>query len=175
MKFWLKNHISNLCILAIFALSVALFAFNAKIYGDIFRYVLPLSCLILPFWRKDFELFKELVFALICASLATYLIKFMILQISSDYAEFLSFAIRPINGEFSGFPSGHTTTAFVGFAFASFYFGKKWQILFFILALMVGISRILSFYHTPLQVLCGAILGFGVSFLVIRFLQNRAI
>lgn len=170
------NLIKNLAFFALIALAIALIIFDFKIYGDIFRYLLPLLCAFLPLYERDFEKLKALIFATLISTLATYLTKFCITHLVAqhDMGAFFSFAQRPINmARFDGFPSGHTQGAFAGFAFAFVYFKMRWKILFFCLALMVGISRIYSGYHTILQVICGALAGFFISYFVIRFLQKR--
>lgn len=165
----------NIAFVAMIAVSLVLCVVNFKVYGDIFRFVLPFLCVILPFYRKDFEILKQLIFAFLFSSLAVYLIKFCITFLVSHYnlGDIFAFAMRPINGKFSGFPSGHTAGAFISVAFGYFYFHQKWKILFLCLAILVGISRIYSQYHTILQVVCGGIIGFFISFFIIKYLKNR--
>lgn len=175
-QFHKLNLIKNLAFFALIALAIALIAFDFKIYGGIFRYLLPLLCAFLPLYERDFERLKALIFATLISTLATYLTKFCITHLVAqhDMSEIFSFAQRPINmARFDGFPSGHTQGAFISVAFAFAYFKMRWKILFFCLAFLVGISRIYSGYHTILQVICGGIVGFFVSYFVIRFLQKR--
>lgn len=58
-------------------------------------------------------------------------------------------------------PSGHTFTAFFCMTFLIFYFdlNRSWQIILFILALLVGISRIYLMCHFKEDVFIGSILG----------------
>lgn len=167
----------NVAFVAIIIVSLALCAINFKLYGDIFRFLLPALCVIVPFYKKDFEVFKQFIFALLLSSLAVYLIKFGIVNLVKHYdlGDIFAFAMRPINGHFSGFPSGHTAGAFISVAFGYFYFSRKWKILFLCLAIIVGVSRIYSGYHTILQVICGGGLGFLISFFTIKYLKERTL
>lgn len=65
------------------------------------------------------------------------------------------------------FPSGHTTTAFaLFFVFSLFAKDKKWQILFFILALSTAFARVYLLQHFFIDVYFGSILGVLVSIIV---------
>lgn len=168
----------NLAFFALIAFALALGLWNFKKYGDFFQLALPALCVVLPLYQKDFEKLKQLIFAILASTLITHLCKLSIpyLVAQHEMGEVFSFAQRPIDmTRFDGFPSGHTQGAFIAVAFAFAYFKMRWKVLFFCLALMVGISRIYSQYHTILQVICGALVGFFISYLVIRFLQKRTI
>ncbi|MBD3345804.1 MAG: phosphatase PAP2 family protein [Chitinivibrionales bacterium] len=60
--------------------------------------------------------------------------------------------------KYRSFPSGHTNTAFSAATLCAFLFGG-WYYLTFILAALVGYSRIYMGVHFPLDVLFGAIDG----------------
>lgn len=176
-QFYGLNLVLNLSFFALIVVALTLIAFDFKKYGDIFRFVLPALCVFMPFYERDFEKLKQLIFAILLSTLVIQGVKFGISYAVAHYdmGAFFSFAQRPIDMKrFDGFPSGHTQGAFIGFAFAFVYFKMRWKILFFCLALMVGISRIYSGYHTILQVICGAIISFLICYFVITFLQKRA-
>lgn len=167
----------NLAFFALIALATALIVWNFKKYGDIFQILLPALCVFMPFYERDFEKLKQLIFAILLSTLVVQATKLGISYAVAHYemGEIFSFAQRPIDMKrFDGFPSGHTQGAFIGFAFAFVYFKMRWKILFFCLALMVGISRIYSGYHTILQVICGGLVSFLVCYFAIKFLQKRA-
>jgi membrane-associated phospholipid phosphatase len=68
----------------------------------------------------------------------------------------------------NSFPSGHTLSAFSMFCILSFMVEKKaWQILFFLIALTVGLSRIYLLAHFKEDVYAGAIIGSAVSLFII--------
>ncbi len=77
------------------------------------------------------------------------------------------------------FPSGHTMTAFALAAIISFLYKKKWVVVsLFILAVLVGFSRIYLLQHYYIDVLWGAILGFIAAhtgiFIFRNFIAKRA-
>ncbi|MCB9476734.1 MAG: lipid-A-disaccharide synthase [Deltaproteobacteria bacterium] len=66
------------------------------------------------------------------------------------------------------FPSGHTATAFA-IAMGLFYIGRRrrrW--LWFLPALVIGVSRIAVGVHFPLDVLFGALVGGGGTYILLR-------
>ena len=66
-----------------------------------------------------------------------------------------------LNGGANSFPSGHTMSAFALYAFLAFCFPQKKSLgaLFFIIAFLVGISRIYLVQHFFEDVYLGAIIG----------------
>ncbi len=61
---------------------------------------------------------------------------------------------------YNSFPSGHTMTIFAVAAMFSYLFARPlWSILWFVLALMVGLSRIYLLQHFGIDVIAGAVLG----------------
>lgn len=62
------------------------------------------------------------------------------------------------NGDYFSFPSGHTAV-FFAIAAAIFYFNKKWGMIAFVVATLVGISRIYVGVHWPVDVVAGALIG----------------
>ena len=65
------------------------------------------------------------------------------------------------------FPSGHATF-FMAIAFAIFFNHKKVGYVFILFALLIGVARIVSGVHFPVDILGGYILGFAIAF----FLKN---
>lgn len=62
------------------------------------------------------------------------------------------------------FPSGHTLSSFTG-AISIFMFNKKYGILAIILAILIGISRLVLLVHYPSDVIIGAFLGIIIAIL----------
>lgn len=165
--------LSNLAFILLILGALVLCYMNIELYGEIYRF-LPLLCFLPLLKPLNMQKIFELFIALAIASLVTYICKFVIshLALNANLDDLLSFAKRPINGEFKGFPSGHATTAFVGVAFAYLYYGLKWKIAFLAFAILVGISRILSLWHTPLQVFVGSIVGFFAAIITLKLLAR---
>lgn len=113
---------------------------------------------------KDFIGFRQQALGYIAVVGATYAVKYS-LYFASPYAkDTLAFAKRPTSESYEAFPSGHTASAFAAVGFVAKRYGAKLGIPAFILATAVGESRILLEKHTILQVICGGILGFLLSF-----------
>ncbi len=68
--------------------------------------------------------------------------------------------IRGASATGSGFPSGHSATAFAGAIVLVFVLTGWWRAVPFVLAMLVGLARIYVGAHLPLDVLGGA--GVGV-------------
>jgi len=71
-------------------------------------------------------------------------------------------------GSLTSFPSGHTMSGFALFTFVALVFPRKKMVglLFFLLALIVGISRIYLVQHFLKDVYLGAIMGTGIGVLL---------
>jgi len=70
------------------------------------------------------------------------------------------------NTDYQSFPSGHATI-FFALATAIYFFNKKWGIVTFIVAILVGLSRIFVGVHWPIDVLAGAVIGI-ISGIIVR-------
>ena len=72
-----------------------------------------------------------------------------------------------LDSAFHSFPSGHTTDLFTSVIFAALLVKKSWQkILIISFAVLMGFTRIALAKHFPYDVIAGAVIGTGVSFLV---------
>jgi membrane-associated phospholipid phosphatase len=71
------------------------------------------------------------------------------------------------------FPSGHTASGFLVFALLAVFTKNKWlQLLCFLSALSVGVSRIYLLLHFEEDVLAGAVLGVFSAYFVYYFLHK---
>jgi len=70
-------------------------------------------------------------------------------------------------GNYDSFPSAHTAFAFMVATF-SYQYSKRIGALLYILAVFVGMGRILVGVHFPLDVLVGAVVGAIVPLVLIR-------
>jgi membrane-associated phospholipid phosphatase len=82
--------------------------------------------------------------------------------------------IELLRGETS-FPSGHTASAFALWGWAAFQFPriKVLQIVFFLTAFLVGVSRVYLTQHFPQDTLFGSAIGLSIAVLVEYFLGSR--
>lgn len=65
---------------------------------------------------------------------------------------------------YNSFPSGHTSAAFgLLFMLSLLTEQKKWSMLFFIIALLVGISRVYLLQHFFRDIYAGSLVGVGIS------------
>ena len=69
------------------------------------------------------------------------------------------------------FPSGHTLVSFEA-ATALWFYHRKWGVAAFVLAALIGLSRLYLFVHYPTDVMAGAVLGIGIG-LAACFVTNR--
>ncbi len=88
--------------------------------------------------------------------------------VAATYA--LKFSVnrtRPNGGAYS-FPSGHTSSAFSGATLIQLKYGYKYGVPAYILAGFVGYSRVYTGHHYWSDVIAGAVLGTGLTYLVYR-------
>ncbi|MBT8183988.1 MAG: phosphatase PAP2 family protein [Eudoraea sp.] len=72
---------------------------------------------------------------------------------------------RPHDNGDNAFPSGHTSTAFQGASFIQKRYGWKYGVLAYALAGFTGFSRIQANRHDAWDVLAGAAVGIGSTYL----------
>jgi undecaprenyl-diphosphatase len=121
-------------------------------------------------------LFKKTRLMAICAGGSIVLGRLIIAEIikrlySSPRPYIILEGVKKIivgNTDYQSFPSGHTTI-FFAFATAIYFFNKKWGIISFIAAILVGLSRIFVGVHWPIDVAAGAVIGV-MSGIVVGFL-----
>lgn len=74
----------------------------------------------------------------------------------------------------NSFPSGHTTSAFAFFlVLAYFTKNKALQFLYFILAVMVGFSRVYLSQHFILDLLAGSFIGVSITILFQLYFEKK--
>jgi undecaprenyl-diphosphatase len=77
-----------------------------------------------------------------------------------------------IETPYDSFPSGHAT-AFFALAVAMYMYDKKWGTVFFIIAILISLSRVISGVHFPIDILAGAIIGSTVAYIVHKLLVKK--
>lgn len=116
--------------------------------------------------KEDYEGLKELAIGFGATMGVTYTFKLSLDALGKKYPTQVAFAQRPNHGTFNGFPSGHTASAFSAAGFMQKRYGWKWGLPTALLAALTGVSRVLAQRHTPFQVVSGAMIGFGINYLV---------
>ena len=69
------------------------------------------------------------------------------------------------------FPSGHTSSSFAAATALSLHY-KKYAVIFYIVAALIGFSRIYLYVHYPSDVVAGAILGVVVAIASCKLTKN---
>lgn len=124
-------------------------------------------------WKQNKNAAFQILFALSLAALGNnVLVKslFMRKRPCDRYTDIPMLIKRPIG---SSFPSGHTATSFACaiaiYALSPFIGGVA-----FIIAALVGISRIYLFVHYPSDVMFGMISGLSLGIIAVNMLSNIA-
>lgn len=141
--------------------------------------VLPL-CLLLLFVRYNYALMLALAYG-VSAGLAQGLKHFVFdnaLRPKRYFEEMSTEQLDLINGidvhSLNSMPSGHTTTAFCIFCLLALFFQKRWLgLLFAVLAILAGFSRVYLSQHFLEDVLVGAIIGLVMAILIFRLLAGK--
>jgi len=121
--------------------------------------------LIVLFWFKNKKkLSIHLLFALILDAISLIIFKWVFLRPRPFKTFQLGFDIFDIS---SSFPSGHSQQVFSGMFILSHYY-KKYEALFYVLAILVSLSRIFLGLHYPLDVLIGSINGIIVGMIALK-------
>ncbi|MGI0439038.1 phosphatase PAP2 family protein [Helicobacter himalayensis] len=143
-------------------------------FGDGMQ-VLPFMMMAYSYYIDDMQGVKEQALGAGATLLTTYTIKqgFVILSRSDEGLARIS--QRPNNGSFDGFPSGHTSFSFSSVGFAHKHYGWKRALPLGALSTLTGISRICAQRHTTTQVIAGALLGYGLSYLFASKLDSKNI
>ncbi|MFB6115513.1 MAG: phosphatase PAP2 family protein [Candidatus Nanohalobium sp.] len=125
-----------------------------------------IAFLVIGLWQlKKRETSVELAVSALIANLATTLLKVIIER------------PRPETTVYTlthSFPSGHAATAFAAAATLSLRYPKL-RYLFFVIASLVGLSRVVLQAHYPLDVLFGAAVGLASAYLTERYVETSDI
>ena len=152
-KFRYLMHLLFMSLLFCFMLSDAAEANDGiERAGEILQLVLPATAAGITLANKDREGFIQLSESGALTLCVTYGLKY-----SVD-------ATRP-NGEEHSFPSGHTSTSFAAAEFIRGRYGWSYGIPAYLAATFVGYSRVESKQHYTRDVLAGAVIGIGSSYL----------
>ena len=136
-----------------------------EIYGDVML-ALPFVMMAYSYNIDDLQGVKEQAISTASVLLSTQAIKQGFVVLSRHDEAQARISQRPQNGSFDGFPSGHTSFVFSSVGFAQKRYGWRFSVPLGAIATSVGVSRIYAKRHTTAQVIAGAALGFGLSYLL---------
>lgn len=142
-----------------------------QIYGDIFQF-LPLFAATYSLAIQDYKGLGQLAIGTGSTLAVTLASKYTFSAIAQYHPNLATISKRPDNTGYNGFPSGHTASAFSAAGFIQRRYGWKLGVPTTVLATLVGISRVTAKRHTVTQVIAGAILGYGLSYLVTSKYNN---
>ncbi len=143
------------CLLVLFSLvfaDTARASDGIETAGEILQLVLPAGAAGLALSRHDHEGLEQLAESGALTLAVTYGLKYTIP------------AKRPNGGDHS-FPSGHTSVSFASAEFIRERYGWNYGIPAYVIASFVGYSRVESNQHHTRDVLAGAVIGIGSSYL----------
>lgn len=109
--------------------------------------------------KKDF-IFISLVY--FSSFLVNDLILKQLFQRDRPFMQYEIFQPLILAPDSHSFPSGHTASSFVAATILSYYF-PKYRVLFYVLAIIIGFSRIYVGVHFLSDVLVGALIGFVIA------------
>lgn len=124
--------------------------------GDVGAVLLPVAGLTAVLIQKDWEGLKQGAFSALATAGITYALKY---SVKKD---------RPDHSDRHSFPSMHTATSFASAAFIQRRYGWKWGLPAYVLSTYVGWSRIYGKKHDGWDVLAGAAIGAGCSYIFTR-------
>jgi membrane-associated phospholipid phosphatase len=124
--------------------------------GDILQIALPIGAGIISLTKKDFQGTKKLAYSYGTTMALTYSLKYLVKKKRPEGRD-----------RYDSFPSGHTSSAFSGAAFLQRRYGWSYGMPAYILAGIVGVSRMEGpdGYHDIWDVLGGAAIGIGSVYL----------
>ncbi len=121
--------------------------------------------LALAYLSKNRKLLADLFVGLIIGIALTLLLKMVIARPRPEDIINVGFWV---SANFSSFPSDHASTAFVMFGIMGHHL-KKWKVWFYLLAVLIAVSRVYLGVHYPTDILAGAFIGILVSQLTIKY------
>ena len=124
--------------------------------GDVLQLAIPLSALTATLIEKDYRGTKQFAMSYGSAMVLTHSLKYLIHKQRPEGRD-----------RYDAFPSGHTASAFSGASFIQKRYGWKYGWPAYLLATVVGVSRMEGpdGYHDIWDVIAGASVGVGTSYL----------
>lgn len=133
-----------------------------KASTDVLMFIPSTASFVTSIALKDYQGTKGLLLSGATSISATYILKYGIKK------------QRPDNSDLHSFPSNHSAIAFQGASFIALRYGWKYSIPAYLISGYVTWGRVYSKRHDVLDVLSGAVIGAGSSYLYTRpFARNN--
>lgn len=159
--------------------SSVLFVYDVKLYGDVFQFLALYLGIVILAYEKNIKRVIMLSISAIFVIAVVYAVKFGFIWLASRNADYALISLRPyaFDGipkikDYNGFPSGHTAAAFIAIGFALRFYSKKWIMFLAFIAIFVAVSRVLTLWHTIIQVVAGGIISLVITYSVLAVLQK---
>lgn len=123
---------------------------------DVLMFATPAAGFITSLLLKDYEGTKQLVLGGATSLATSYLLKYTIRK------------QRPDGSDYHSFPSNHTAMSFQGATFIQRRYGWKYSIPAYLLSGYVAWGRVYAKRHDGWDILAGAAIGIGSSYLFTR-------
>jgi len=127
------------------------------------------------FNKRLYEVAKYSLVGFITSGLVTQILKHLIgrgrprLTAYLDHLDPLIFIGPTLQKKYNALPSGHAAAAFcVAYIFSKFF--PRYKVIFYLLAVLVGLHRMEELAHFPSDILAGALLGLVVG----KFITSEA-
>jgi undecaprenyl-diphosphatase len=115
-------------------------------------------------WQTNMRKFKYFLILSLFSFLLTYVVGKILGFVISDPRPFVVEHISPLidHAADNGFPSAHTLITVV-IASVIFIYNKKLGILLFVIALIVGITRLLAYIIHPVDIVGATLIGISIT------------
>ena len=128
-----------------------------------------------PKWkRRSLSLWFTECFVVVASILSSYGVTFILKVIFHAPRPFVTLTnVHPLVSEtpFTSFPSAHAAL-FFGLATALYLYNKRAGFVFFIIAIIIALSRLVVGVHYPVDIFAGALIGIGVSWSIHRYISK---
>jgi len=154
--------------------SVALYFHGHDFYESIFQvitefgraefYLVPAALLYLLYWKRGGAIRRGAALVFLSVAVSGILVNILKILFGRCRPKMLfaqdlfGFSWCKVGYSYASFPSGHSTTVFSAYIALALLFPKQ-RYLFYALALVIAISRVIVGAHYPSDVAAGALLG----------------
>lgn len=174
----LNHHIKTSLIIGLFIMSTNMYAqvedsgthedweYVLESSGDVLMVALPLAAGLTTIFKKDWQGTKQFAISYGTTFLVTYALKRIVGKERPEGREL-----------YDAFPSGHTSSAFSGASFIQRRYGWKYGKWAYVLAVVVGVSRVEGpdGWHDYWDVLAGAAIGIGSTYIFTKPYEQQKI